>query len=669
MPKFLSDSQWDLIYVLGDWLENREGNDDNAIIQFVESFSSNQEEWKEYGSSDDILELEVPLFNNKLSEFQILILQKLFRPDKLMFGMQNYVRNQIGSEYADPSTSSMEVLFNDSDKITPIIFVLSQGADPSLQLIKFAENKGFKDKLDCISLGQGQNKQAEDLIQKGQKEGRWVLLQNCHLYKSWMVVLEQIVNKFGDEADSIHEDFRLFLTSMPAIYFPVSILQNGLKLTTEPPRGLRANLTRSYAEMTEVAFKDCKKFDEWKKLLFGLSFFHAIVQERRKFGPLGFNIRYEFNDSDLETSITMLRAFLNDDNEIPWDAMNFMTGHINYGGRVTDDWDRKLLLCILKRFFSIEVLEEGYVFSESGKYFIPDFTTLQEFKTFIDQLPATEDPEIFGLNQNANIIYQKQESLTMLNTILEIQPRVTGSGSGMSSDEIIQEQVKELEELTPEILDLHHCAKDLFKINNLGLMHCLSTVLCQEIERFNKLLVVMKLSLRNLDDAIQGLVLMSQELDDMYGAFLKNKVPPNWESAAYPSLKPLGSWIKDLVDRVEFMRNWLENGHPKCFWLSGFFFPHGFMTGSLQTFARKHQEAIDLIKFSFKVMTVINAEDIYEPPDDGMYINGLFIEGAKWNFEHEIIEDQAYVSQPSSNSLGRDAYFNAYHPFLAEERS
>lgn len=181
-------------------------------------------------------------------------------------------------------------------------------------------------------------------------------------------------------------------------------------------------------------------------------------------------------------------------------------------------------------------------------------------------------------------------------------------------------------------------------------MHCLATVLLQETERFNNLLQTIDASLISLCRAIQGLEIMSQELDDMYISFLKNKIPPNWEAVAYPSLKPLSSWIIDLRERVEFMRKWLQEGHPSCFWLPGFFFPHGFMTGTLQTHARKHKIAIDLLSFSFKITNHIDPSEIIERPEDGIYINGLFIEGAKWNVDECILEDQD-VQQSAVDSL------------------
>lgn len=169
---------------------------------------------------------------------------------------------------------------------------------------------------------------------------------------------------------------------------------------------MKANLKRTFNELKEEEFLDCQKFDKWKILLFGLSFFHALVQERRKFGPLGWNIRYEFNDSDLETSRIMLKNFLDEDKEeIPWDAMRYVTGQINYGGRVTDDWDRVLLMSTLRKFYVPDILEGPFKFSESGTYKVPEINSLQDIKDYIESLPAKEEPEVFGMHQNANITY------------------------------------------------------------------------------------------------------------------------------------------------------------------------------------------------------------------------------------------------------------------------
>lgn len=128
--------------------------------------------------------------------------------------------------------------------------------------------------------------------------------------------------------------------------------------------------------MSDEYLDDCKKGREWRKLIFGLSFFHAVVQERRKFGPLGWNILYEFNDSDLDTSLVMLKLFLEEQEEIPWDALVYVTGHINYGGRVTDDNDRRCLLITLQKYYCVENLEDGYIYSDSGRYYAPSFGNL-----------------------------------------------------------------------------------------------------------------------------------------------------------------------------------------------------------------------------------------------------------------------------------------------------
>ena len=170
--------------------------------------------------------------------------------------------------------------------------------------------------------------------------------------------------------------------------------------------------------------EDCKKPDAWKKLVFGITFFHAVVQERRKFGPLGWNIRYEFNDSDLDTSKTMLKIFLDEQDEVPWDALVYVTGEINYGGRVTDNKDNRCLITMLQKYYNEENLQDDYYYSDSELYKAPTNGTADSYREYIGDLPEEEKPEVFGLHENANIAYQRQESQGMIDKILSIQPRI-----------------------------------------------------------------------------------------------------------------------------------------------------------------------------------------------------------------------------------------------------
>jgi dynein heavy chain len=101
----------------------------------------------------------------------------------------------------------------------------------------------------------------------------------------------------------------------------------------------------------------------------------------------------------------MLKMFLDDQEDIPWDSLNYMTGEINYGGRVTDHWDLRCLMEMLKKFYCPEALDEGYFFDEEEVYFCPKVEKWQDFMNYIDSLPLVDNPSVFGLSSNANISY------------------------------------------------------------------------------------------------------------------------------------------------------------------------------------------------------------------------------------------------------------------------
>eukprot|EP00753_Platysulcus_tardus_P001929 PLAT11596.21.p1 GENE.PLAT11596.21~~PLAT11596.21.p1 ORF type:complete len:1541 (+),score=910.45 PLAT11596.21:361-4623(+) len=570
------------------------------------------------------------------TEFQRLIVLRCLRPDKVIPRLQQFVVSAVGEKYIDPPAFDLAGSFEDSSCTTPLIFILSSGANPAGELFKFAERRGFDKKLRAISLGQGQGAIAEAAIEESIDSGGWVCLQNCHLAVSFMPRLERLVE--GISPERTHPDFRLWLTSMPSDDFPVTVLQNGIKMTNEPPKGMRANLMGSYLSFEPDWFNSCSKPAVWRKMLFGLCFFHAIVQERRKFGPLGWNIPYEFNESDLRISVDQLKMFLDEYDSIPYAALTYLVGECNYGGRVTDDKDRRCILKILSDYYTEDILNDDYRFSPSGTYYAPADGGLRSYLTYIKALPFVEGPELFGLHDNAEIASAIAETQGLLETTLSLQPRAGGGGSGGSWMDKLSELASDIDEKMPPLFDLEAVAIAY----PFTTAESMNTVLQQECLRYNRLLAVVRRGLADLQLAVRGQVVMSSELEAVGNSMVNGFVPDSWSAVAYPSLKPLGSWVIDLLARVSFLQSWIDHGTPCMFWLSGFFFVHSFLTSTRQNYARKYKLPIDTIGFDFAVLTAEQQERAETAaPADGAYVNGLFLVGCGWDAEgHALCESR-----------------------------
>uniref|UniRef100_A0A7S3D332 Dynein heavy chain C-terminal domain-containing protein n=2 Tax=Palpitomonas bilix TaxID=652834 RepID=A0A7S3D332_9EUKA len=223
------------------------------------------------------------------------------------------------------------------------------------------------------------------------------------------------------------------------------------------------------------------------------------------------------------------------------------------------------------------------------------------------------------------------ETQLLFDSILLTQSQA-GGGGGKSLFHVVDEVAADILSKLPPAFDI----PKVQKMYPVSYYESMNTVLVQELVRFNRLSAVIRSSLTDIRRAIEGLVVMSGELEAVGRAMFDNQVPALWMGKSYPSMKPLASYVLDLLRRLQFLEDWIHNGPPSIFWFSGFYFTQSFLTGALQNFARKYTIPIDQLGFEFHV---IDGEQPTSAPEDGVYVNGLFIEGARWNAETHLLDE------------------------------
>ena len=451
--------------------------------------------------------------------------------------------------------------------------------------------------------------------------GHWLMLQNCHLCLEFC---EEIMQTLSD-TDDIHPSFRLWLTTEVHKEFPIGLLQMALKYTNEPPQGIRSSLKRTYADITQDTL-DYSNHGSWPCMLFAVAFLHTVVLERRKFGPLGWNIPYEFNRADFTASTQFVMNHLDDldpKKGISWQTVCFMLGEVQYGGRVTDDFDKRLLNTFTNVWFSENLVLPGFKFYEG--YPMPESKSIEEFNDFITNMPLQDIPEVFGLHSNADISYQINTAKGILDTILNVQPKESSGGkTGETREAVVAKIAEDMMRKLPRDYIPHEVKEALVR---LGGMLPMNIFLRQEIDRMQKILTLVRRTLIDLKMALEGTIVMSDELKETLDYMYDAKVPDNWKKLSWRSTT-LGFWFTELLERDGQFKRWCFHGRPKVFWMTGFFNPQGFLTAMRQEVTRAHKGwALDSV-ICQNLVTRFSKEDIHDSPPEGVYVHGLFLEGA-----------------------------------------
>lgn len=304
--------------------------------------------------------------------------------------------------------------------------------------------------------------------------------------------------------------------------------------------------------------------------------------------------------------------------------------------RVTDDFDRRLVNVYIGELFCEEAVSNPtFQLSELSEYMIPIEGDLKHYKEFIRSMPPTDHPMAFGQHPNADISSQIDDAKVLMDVFVSLQPRVLKVALDDNAVDPLAKQCADLLTQCPNQFDIRIIKE---KMQHRSDPDPLKTVLYQELDRYNSLLSTVSKSLSSILKAIQGIAAITSELEDVMDALAKLKVPRKWGST-YPSAKPLGSWMLDLVLRCAQLNDWAYNELPKHFWLPGFTYPTGFLTAILQTAARSNGVAIDALSWEFPILTHGDANQITSAPKEGVYVTGVFLEGACWNFSGGFLED------------------------------
>ncbi|XP_077101314.1 dynein axonemal heavy chain 5-like [Siphateles boraxobius] len=587
----------------------------------------NDRAWKSW--FDEATPEETPLpdgYESQLDAFRKLLLIRSWCPDRTIAQARKYIAESMGVKYAEGVILDMEAMCSEAEKRVPLVCFLSMGSDPTENIERLAKSKG----VPCrpISMGQGQEVHARRLLAQSMSDGGWLLLQNCHLGLEFLDEgLETVTT-----AENIQDSFRFWVTTEAHPKFPINFLQSAIKFTNEPPQGVKAGLKRTYSSVTQEQL-DITNMPQWRPLFYAVAFLHTTVQERRKFGPLGWNIPYEFNQADFTSSVQFVQNHLDDmdiKRGVNWNCLRYMLGEVQYGGRVTDDMDKRLLNTFARIWFSETMFGDKFCFYKG--YTIPQARMLHDYHAHIDTLPLGDTPEVFGLHANADITYQTNMANETLSTILNIQPKDSSSGEGETREESVQKMANEMLEKLPANYVPHEVRSCLQK---MGAFQPMTIFLRQELDRMQRVIGRVRSTLTDLKLAIDGTIIMSEDLRDALDSMYDARVPNTWQKISWDAAS-LGFWFTELLERNQQFHTWTFNGRPHQFWLTGFFNPQGFLTAMRQETTRVNLSkgwALDTVILLNDVTRMMKEDVTGPPPGDvgGVYIYGLFLDGAGWD--------------------------------------
>lgn len=628
-----------------------------------DGIQNDPDEWRKWFAAEDAEKQSIPGDFASLSGFQRIILLRCLRPDRVTNALRTFISDSLGESYVTQAPFDMDATYRETSFAVPIFFVLFPGVDPTSWVEALGRNRNVgveHNNFINISMGQGQESYAQESLARLSSQGGWIILQNVHLMQSWLPTLERQLEEIATEG--AHDNFRCFISAEPPplpdmLNIPESLLQSCIKVANEAPADIQSNLRRAWSNFSQEKINSCSKPREYKACLFALCWFHAIVLGRRRFGQQGWSRAYSFNTGDLSICANILQSYLDANEAVPWDDLRYIFGEIMYGGHITDSWDRRTnntYLNVLLHPTLMSGMELGPGFASPDPV---DFD-FEAYATYIDKNMVPEAPPLFGLHPNAEIGYLTTTCETLCYTIVTVRGGVSDGDTDGDKTLALASAIDDFEARCPEcfsMFDVVEAATPLLTQEHGPFV----VVLLQECSQMNVLLEEIKTSLSDLKKGLYGQLNMSQAMEDLATAIGLNEVPGRnpfslckWEKKAWPSKKSLSSWFQDMILRYAQLEAWKSDFNtPYSMWLPGLFNPTAFTTACLQVTSRRRLLPLNQMTVETHVTVFHDVSQINYYPDDGVFVHGLILEGARWSTSDEIV-DRTFVGEQPATECG-----------------
>eukprot|EP00937_MAST-01D_sp_MAST-1D-sp2_P003391 g3391.t1 len=602
---------------------------------------------------------------------------------------------ECDNELSD-SAILIETLRNSAPS-TPILFILAGDVDviAGYELRKVSKLPEFgqtDDSFFTVSMGQGADVIAMKLLLQCMSGGGWLLLQNLDLMPKWSADLDAFLDLYfgGTTATQQQEGrFRLFLSMLPPRDWN-PLLKRSVKLASRVSRGLKAMMKRSFASLDQAEFDQHSA--ETKAVLFGLCYFHALMQGRQQFGVLG--TRCVFTAADLNDAATSVvrsmqggigRARGTGD-KIPWATMHHELGDLLYGGSATASLDRLLVRTYLEWCVDAKLLEAGTELCphieeadpSSFKACAPE-SSHGAFLAHIDTIPDGSTT-VFGLHPNAEITQHAHQTAALLRAVGSLAlgeggvDPPTGKDAAAASTRVEAAAAAAMEKAKGIIGRFPRgvgepaaastmAARDMDAARGQdpesvdGPYHIVLLLECSTMER---VVGEIRRSLNEMSQVLRGEVLARAEVTALQRSLLAHHVPYGWARLAWPSCRGLGAWVSDLVRRVKQLVDWARHNEatfcaadhakpaqPKVAplpvtWLGGIVAQQAFLAAVRQETALRKRIALDALvtQAAIREATSADAADTDAPArdsnndsNDSVLVEGLWMQGARWDAE------------------------------------